>query len=155
MLRGVEVAAQTQFSMLPAPFDGLGASISATFIQGHSTLDGERIPLLEQPKHVYSITGFFQKGPWDASVSYVLNAAYLTDLDTDNSANDIFQGKFGRIDAKLSYAIGNRLKIFVEGVNLNDEPTSEFQGHSVTQATEYEYVGRTIYAGVSLGFGRK
>lgn len=151
-LRGIEVSGQTQLSMLPSPLDGLGASASATFIEGHSNLDGERIPLLQQPKHVYSLTGYYQKGPWDGSVSYVLNASFLTGRDSANPANNTVQGKFGRIDAKLSYAIRDRLKVFVEATNLNNEATSEFQGN-VRQAKEYEYVGRTIYVGVSLGFG--
>ena len=46
----------------------------------------------------------------------------------------------------------DNLKIFLEGVNLNDEPTSEFQGGIESQNTEFEYVGRTIYLGASWGF---
>ena len=62
------------------------------------------------------------------------------------------QGEFGRWDAKVTYAIRDNLKVFVEGVNLNNEPTTEFQGGREDWNTEHEYVGSTLYFGLSLGF---
>ena len=151
-LQGLELSAQTQFDYLPEPFDGLGASISATFIEGEVELPGGgTAPIQGQPETTYAFTAFYQKGPIDLSVSYAYNASFL-DADNTNPALRLNQGEFGRWDAKASYAITDDLKIFLEGVNLNDEPTSEFQGGKVNQNTEFEYVGRTIYVGASWGF---
>jgi TonB-dependent receptor len=151
-LKGIELTAQTQFDFLPAPFDGFGGSLAATFIDGKGkSADGTTTVLSGQPKSTYAATLFYQKGPVDASVSYSHNASYLTDL-ADDPTQRLDQGEYGRIDAKISYAINDRFKIFAEGVNLNDEPTTEFQGGSKAQSTEYEYVGRTFYVGASFGF---
>jgi TonB-dependent receptor len=151
-LQGFEIAAQTQFEFLPAPFDGLGFSAAATFIEGEVTnQDGSKSPLQGQPEETYAFTGFYQKGPIDISISYAYNASYLTDFNTDPNFN-LDQGEFGRWDAKISYAFNDNFKMFLEGVNLNDEPTSEFQGGNENWNTEYEYVGRTIYLGASWGF---
>ncbi|MBI1360959.1 MAG: TonB-dependent receptor [Alphaproteobacteria bacterium] len=151
-LKGLELTAQTQFSFLPAPFDGLGVSAAATFVDGESKLiGGGTEPLTGQPKRTYSLTGFYQKGPIDASISYSYNASYLTDNNSDPTQR-LDQGEFGRLDAKVSYSLNNHLKIFLEGVNLNDEPTTEFQGGVERRNTEYEYVGRSVYLGASWGF---
>jgi len=151
-LQGLELSAQTQFDFLPEPLDGLGASLSATFIEGEVDLPGGgTAPIQGQPETTYAFTAFYQKGPIDISVSYAYNASFL-DADNANPALRLNQGEFGRWDAKASYAITDDFKIFFEGVNLNDEPTSEFQGGVVNQNTEFEYVGRTIYVGASWGF---
>lgn len=151
-LKGIELLGQTQFSFLPSPFDGLGASASATFLDGETELPTGTVPLQGQADNTYAFTVFYQKGPLDATVSYAYNNSYLTDF---NPAPDLVldQGAFGRWDARVSYELFDNVKIFAEGVNLNNEPTTEFQGGRENWNTEYEYVGRTFYFGVSVGFG--
>lgn len=151
-LKGVEVLGQTQFSFLPSPFDGLGASASATFLDGETELPSGTVPLTGQADSTYAFTIFYQKGPLDATVSYAYNNSYLTDFNPDPDLV-LDQGAFGRWDARISYELFDNVKIFAEGVNLNNEPTSEFQGGRDNWNTEYEYVGRTFYFGVSIGFG--
>ena len=152
-LKGIELLAQTQFNFLPSPFDGFGASASATFLDGENKFPtGEVRPLTGQPDKTYAFTVFYQKGGLDATVSYAYNASYLTDFNP-NPDLVLDQGKFGRWDARVSYELFDNVKVFAEGVNLNNEPTSEFQGGRDNWNTEYEYVGRTFYFGVSVGFG--
>lgn len=151
-LSGVELNAQSQFAFLPGLLSGLGASGTVTLIDGEVELaDGRTAPIVGQAETSYAFTLFYQLGPVDASVSYAYNDSYLTD-DSDDPNLRLDQGEFGRWDAKVSYAVNDRLKVFLEGVNLNDEPTTEFQGGRVNWNTEYEYVGRTIYLGLSWGF---
>jgi hypothetical protein len=151
-IRGIELSGQAQFVFLPSPLDGFGASASATFLKGRTKLtDGREIPVQEQPTRTYAFSLFFQKWGVDASVSYKWNRSYLTDLNDDPDLN-LDQGAFGRWDARISYAITPRIRIFAEGVNLNNEPTSEFQGGTKLRNTQYEYVGRTYYLGLSAGF---
>lgn len=151
-LKGLELNAQTQFTFLPGWLDGLGASATFTLVDGEVELaDGTTAPLEGQAEQTYAFTAFYQKGPFDLSASYAYNDSYLTDNNADPDFR-LDQGSFGRWDAKASYAINDRLKIFAEGVNLNDEPTSEFQGGNEAYNTEYEYVGRTFYIGASFGF---
>lgn len=150
-LKGVELLGQTQLDFLPAPFDGFGVSASLTRLDGETKLPTGAIPLVGQPESTYAFSLFYQNDRIDASVSYAYNDSFLTDLNSDPDLN-LDQGEFGRWDAKLTYSIGDNFKVFVEGVNLNDEPTSEFQGGRSDWNTEYEWVGRTYYMGVSYGF---
>ncbi len=150
-LKGFELNAQTQLDFLPSPFDGFGVSATATWIEGEVTVNGVTGPLEGQPESTYDFTVFYQNGKIDASVSYSYNASYLTDNNADPDFR-LDQGEFGRWDAKVLYSLNERAKLFLEGVNLNDEPTTEFQGGRSNWNTEYEYVGRTIYIGASYGF---
>ncbi len=151
ILRGVEINLQTQFAQLPAPLDGLGAGASVTFLGGDTTLPSGTAPLQGRPEQTIAVTVYYQRGGLDASVSYSYNGAYLTTYAGDPS-RALDQGAFGRIDARFAYALTPAAKLFVEGVNLNNEPTTEFQGGVERWNTEYEYVGRTINAGVSVAF---
>lgn len=150
-LKGIELMGQTQLDFLPGPFDGLGVSASLSRLDGETKLPTGNTPLVGQPESSYAFSLFYQNDRIDASVSYTYNDSFLTDL---NSNPDLVldQGEFGRWDARLSYSFNDRLKFFVEGVNLNDEPTSEFQGGRSNWNTEYEWVGSTYYMGVSYGF---
>lgn len=151
-LQGLELNAQTQFSFLPGWLDGFGASATLTLVDGEVELaDGTTAPLEGQAEQTYAFTAFYQKGPFDLSASYAYNDSYLTDNNADPNFR-LDQGSFGRWDAKATYAINDRFKVFAEGVNLNDEPTSEFQGGNEAYNTEFEYVGRTFYLGASFGF---
>lgn len=154
-LQGIELNAQTQFTMLPSPLDGLGASISATYIDAEVEIERndskEKLPLPGQAETSYNLSLFYQKGSIDAALSYAYNDSFLTDINGSRE-EDLDQGEFGRWDFKLAWAARDKLKVFFEAVNLNNEPTTEFQGGINKQNTEYEYVGRSVYLGVSYGF---
>jgi len=154
-LLGFELNAQTQFTALPAPFDGLGASFSSTFIDAEVDIERngvtETLPLPGQAETSYNFSLFYQKHSLDMALSYAYNDSFLTDIGGSREV-DLDQGEFGRWDFKATWEAREKLKVFVEALNLNNEPTTEFQGGVVRQNTEFEYVGRTVYVGFSWGF---
>lgn len=150
-LKGFEFLGQTQLSFLPAPLNDLGVSATITSLDGETDLPSGTIPLIGQPESTYAFSMFYQNGKLDAAINYAYNDSFLTDLNDDPDLV-LDQGEFGRLDARIAYSVNDSLKIFLEGVNLNDEPTSEFQGGRSNWNTEYEYVGRTYYLGMSYGF---
>ena len=152
-LKGLELIAQTQFDpVLPDALDGIGISASATFLDGETVVNGQTLPLLNQAEQTYSVTAFYQNHGFDASISYAFNDSFLTDVNLADPSVNLDQGEFGRWDASISYEIRDGFKVFAEAVNINNEPTSEFQGGDERQRTEWEYVGSSIYLGFNLGF---
>lgn len=151
-VKGVEISFVDQFDFLPAPFDGLGMAGSVTFLDSEIDIERggviETLPLLEQSDRSITLTGYYQKGPWDLAVTYNHNQNFLTDFGATR-ALDLDQGAFGRIDFRGQYSITENMKLFVEGINLSNEPTTEFQGGIKRQNTEFEFTGRTIFLGVS------
>ena len=152
---GLELSLQHQFEWLPEPFNGLGFSASWTKLDASffdSDLNANRA-LEDQPEESQSYTLFYQYGPLDLALTYNYNEAFLTDLeDFTDASDDLYQGEFGRFDLRASYRFSDSLTLFFEGVNLNNEPTSEFQGGRKSQNTEFEYVGSTYYLGANYQF---
>ena len=125
-LKGLELIAQTQFDrFLPEALAGIGVSATAAFLDGKTEENGKTLPLLNPGG---------------------------TDMNLDEPDLNLNQGEFGRGGTKVTYSIRDNLKVFFEGVNLNNEPATEFQGGRVNWNTEHEYVGCTFYFGVSYGF---
>ncbi|WP_295802224.1 TonB-dependent receptor [uncultured Microbulbifer sp.] len=152
---GYEFNIQHQFSKLPAPFNGLGASYSFTAIDAtffDSNLGIER-KLEGQPEEIQSFTAFYENYGFYAGFTYNYNASFLTDINAlDDVSDDVEQGEFGRWDFRASYAATKQLSVYLDINNLNNEPTTEFQGGNESWNTEYEYVGSTYYLGASYTF---
>ncbi len=156
-VQGVELTFADQFDFLPGALNGLGFGGSLTFIDsGVQVARGTevlRLPLLQQADTLTSATVYYQKGKWDLSGTYKYNSNFLTDYG-DSRALDLDQGGFGRFDFRAQYELAPDVNLIFSGINLNDEPTTEFQGGIPTQITEYEYTGRTYFLGVSAKLGR-
>ena len=154
-ISGYELNLQHQFSGLPAPLDGLGASYSYTDIDAtffDSNLGVNR-KLEGQPEEIQSLTLFFENYGFYAGLTYNYNASFLTDLNSlDDTFDDVDQGEFGRWDFRASYAATDNFSVYLDINNLNNEPTTEFQGGDERLNTEYEYVGSTYYLGATYAF---
>lgn len=154
-IKGVEFGFVDQFQFLPAPIDGLGFAGSVTLIDSEIDIDRggvvETLPLLEQADYSISATLFYQKGPWDIAATWNRNDNFLTDFGPTREF-DLDQGAFERIDVRAQYSLNENLKVFLEGVNLNNEPTTEFQGGIARRNTEFEFTGRTLSFGVTSRF---
>lgn len=149
---GVEFNVQVPFTFLPQPFDGLGFSANAAFIDGHGRgvpgrLDKVMLPL--QSKRVATAQLFYEKSGFAARVAYSMRSKYLLALGT-TAAGDNIVANFHQIDARVSYTYGPAT-VFLEGSNLNDEPYRIYLGTKdrVIENERYDYSLRT---GVQLAF---
>ena len=159
-ITGTEVSWVQSLSMLPAPFDGLGFSLNATFVEGESTFPtlnlttgakGTRtenfIPL--QPKRVYNAQVYWEKYGFTARVAlnyigeYVREVGGLAGAVTNNDAT--------RIDVQFSYRINRHWTVFVEGKNLSEE-VKAWYNNTPARPEEYEYSGWNAAGGVRFRF---
>jgi len=144
---GVEVSGQYTFSMLPAPFDGLGvqANYSNTKI---SNPDSHSI--------TYNLIGIYEKGPIQARVAYNwLNAQDLTrntvTVNGNSVQNDEFQAAYGQLDASIQYSIATNYFLYAQVLNLNDEKSIKYWG-TPDRIEDYEGYGRRYGVGVRVRF---
>ncbi|WP_233267285.1 TonB-dependent receptor [Paraglaciecola sp. L3A3] len=150
---GLEFNVQHQFSSLPKPFDGLGATYSYTSIDAEffDSEIGDSRKLEDQPEEIQSFTLFFENTALYLGLTYNYNASFLTDTnDLSDLSDDADQGEFGRWDFRASYNVNDNFTVYFDANNINDEPTTEFQGGNQAWNTEYEYVGKTYYIGCYL-----
>lgn len=152
-VKGVEFNLQSQFGFLPAPFDGFGASLGAAFIDSEAKGIFGRTgsaPLFLQSDRVVSAQLFYEKYGVAGRLAYSYRSKYLDEVGA-NPSKDIYVDDFGQIDARLSYAFRNRLSVFVEGANLNDEPWHRYVGKP-NQLVENEKYGWSARLGVEFKY---
>ncbi len=151
-LRGFELNFQKQLAFLPGVLSGLGVTMSYAYIDSETQVAGRDgdFPLLNQPDWTRSFALTYQKGPIQAALSIDESDSFLTSLE-GNSELDLFEGAYGRVDFKASYAF-DAYSIFLEWQNINNEPSIEFQGGDERQLTRFEEYGETLYLGFNARF---
>ncbi|HRE81681.1 MAG TPA: TonB-dependent receptor [Opitutaceae bacterium] len=159
-IKGTELTWMQSLSKLPAPFDGFGFSLNATFIEGESefpTLNvttGVRGTRTEnfvpsQPKRVYNAQVYWEKYGFTARVAmnyideFVREVGGLAGQVTNNDAT--------RWDAQLSYQINRNLTVFIEGKNLSEE-LKRWYNNTPNRPEELEYSGWNGAGGIRYRF---
>jgi TonB-dependent receptor len=159
-LKGLELAYQQNFTFLPKPFDGLGITASFTRItqkqQGFNFVltNGDVITLQSVPKYTYSVTAFYEKGPFSIRGSYNFRAKtpFLSQTNTGNNEAGYFAEQ-GYLDATVSYKINRLVELRVDALNIANENTYNFfenpeQPNGRTHRDNSYFNGTTIAVGI-------
>ena len=147
-LFGIEANLVTRFTFLPAPFDGLGVSANATYVDSSVTVPGredEDIPFFRQSDWIAGGALFYEKGPFEARVAISYRDDYIVNIGS-SIASDIYNKSRFVLDARTSYRILEQVEVFVSASNLTDETLSFYQ------TTPDQTYSRQIY-GINADFG--
>jgi len=130
-ITGLELNYQQFLTFLPAPFDGLGLNLNYTLTDSSATLftRADKLPFFKQSDEIGNVALLFEKHGFEARVAMSFNSPYLTAVGA-GAATDIYTDRRRPIDAKLSYRINKNVRVFVEFLNLNEEPLNEYTGVS-------------------------
>lgn len=144
-LTGVELAAQGQFSFLPAPFDKLGMVANYTYVDADEALTGIS-------NTSYNATLYYETARWGArgSMSH-RNRWYTGNSDSVMSASTRgFQGST-YVDASAFLNVSSALQLTLNAINLTNVKDTQFWGQN-----EYLYnqnqSGATYMVGLSYKF---
>ena len=144
------------------PF-GLGVTATATFATSKLELDRTGVGLqsagIQGVSDVsYSITPFFESGPFEINLSYTYRSDYMTDagavvtsLPSPEDVVPYYQKGFGIVDLGASYQIKPNVEMFVQAVNLFDQRQVSFAG-TEQDVSEIHTFGRTVNFGVRAKF---
>ncbi len=158
-IQGLELSFQTDFTMLPAPFDKLGVQTNYTYadgefffenIQGGTTSQNKPFPGLSE--HTSNITLYYETDVWGARLSSVYRSDYITDGDgvsTDSDETGFHATT--NVDFSAFYQVNENLKLTLEGINLTDEAEEQYTD-SADRIYNVTTSGRTYYAGFSYKF---
>ena len=151
-IKGFEAQYQQQFSFLPWPLNGLGASASITIVDSSISVPGraDKLPFIGQADTTYSITGFYQLGPFEAVLSYDWADDILVDVGGDTDS-DIYDENYGRLDLRTIYRVNDNINVFLDVLNINNEALGEFQGRK-TWITRKEVYGITGTMGATFSW---
>lgn len=159
-LKGLEIAYQQNFTFLPAPFDGLGITSSFTVIdQTQKGFDfvlknGDIIKIKSVPDYTYSITGYYEKGPFSIRGSYNYRAK-TGQVPVQNNGTDLagYLAAQGYLDATIAYKINDLFEIRVDALNITNENSYNYfvnpqNPNGFTERDNSYFNGRTFSFGV-------
>ena len=159
---GVELAFQNQLRALPAPFDGLGlyANYTSTVLclaplptDSDATLperaeDNLRLP--GQARHVGNFAVWYEKGGFSARASLNFRGRALFEV-ADDAAEDIFLDANHQLDLTISQALTSNLRLFVNVLNLTDQPLRFYEG-SPDRPIQEEYYSWWMSFGARVSY---
>jgi TonB-dependent receptor len=149
---GVEAAAQTNFTFLPAPFDKLGMSANLTLLDSNAPNKGVEGPIPGLSNTNANATLYYETKRWGIRGSMNYRSSYLrTAYDGKNAASeDGFDGTV-YVDAAAFFNVTDRVRLTLDAINLTNE--TEVQYNSIYHRLHNETrSGTTVFAGIGVKF---
>lgn len=152
-IRGLEFAYTQNFSMLPAPWSGLGTNISYAYTEsevekitsfGGATVD---LPLDGLSKHVISATLYFDYDNFATRINARSRSKFVSEQIAVNEQTVYFDGETVW-DYQASYAFSEEGTVLFQINNLTDQPTKSYFG-TTQQTGTIQFFGRQFFLGLS------
>jgi TonB-dependent receptor len=141
-VNGIEAGFQTAFTFLPAPYNGFGALVNATYQdadgyknQNPVTLEWMPFPGLSKTSYNYSL--YFENERFSARASYNWRQKWLVNPLGRGSLPE-YTEDFGSLDGSISVTIIPDVTVFLEAINLLDDDRIEHN-------SPYRRIGNETY----------
>ncbi len=123
-LTGIELAAQGQFSFLPAPLDNLGAVANFTYVDADEEITGIS-------KTSYNFTLFYETDVWGMRGSLSHRSRWYTGhSDSVMSASTRGFEATTYVDASAFYNVTDELQVSLNAINLTNQKDTQFWGQN-------------------------
>jgi iron complex outermembrane receptor protein len=144
-LTGVELAAQSQFSFLPAPFDNLGMVANYTYVDTPPELTGIS-------KTSYNVTLYYETDRWGLRGSLNHRARWYSGRNDDvmSASTRGFEGST-YVDAAAFFNVTDKLQVSLDAVNLTNQKDTQFWGQDRYLYNQTQS-GTTYMMGLSYKF---
>jgi TonB-dependent receptor len=152
-LLGVELNWEQQFVNLPAPWDGLGAAVNFTYVDSEVDVFGREsddLSFFRQPDTIGNAALFYTIGRFETRLAVTYRDGYLEGIGGDVT-EDVYFAEHTQVDLKMTYDATDKLSIFGEVQNINDESRGEYQGVSSRLFAD-EIYSWTALLGVTYAF---
>jgi TonB-dependent receptor len=129
-LTGIEVAYQNRFSKLPSPWDGLGLFFNYTFTDSEADYSFRSSSRLQgQAEQVGNLALSYEKFGFSGVISANYNSKYILEV-AEEAIEDLWLDEHLQIDFRARYQFSDAWSLFLELVNLTDEPYRVYEGVS-------------------------
>jgi iron complex outermembrane receptor protein len=159
-IMGVEGTASLPFKVFSETLDGFGIFASGSYTHsevkyGSNPTDVVTLPGLS--KWVASGTAYYEKGGFQARVSYRYRSSFLGEVAGLSAAPTFRTAKAeGILDAQIGYEFKSGpltgLSVLLQGKNLTDQPFVTYQNDDKRQVIDYQRYGRDYYLGLTYKF---
>ncbi|MCK0127355.1 TonB-dependent receptor [Erythrobacter sp. F6033] len=169
---GIEVTAAHRFSYLPAPLDGLGFKLSYNYADSNfefeddtlgaiTTVDVNNVQttsnglippsnLFGFSEHVFSGQVYYEIGDFDFQGVYKYRSDYFQQF-VSTPGRVRYVDDVGVFEARMSYELNSNVRFSVEGINLFNEPRTNFRG-APDDFGAIQVYGPRYFAGVRVKF---
>ncbi len=154
-VNGIELDYQHALTFLPAPFDGLGYTLTYTYSDSTTpdvdALTGKTLPIPFASKDSANAILYYEKGPFSARVAYNYRSAFLVVQQAATSGGSLWNDARGQWDASAAYKINDRYRITLEANNIGKDINSFYVGNKTRINNSFQD-DRRIYLGVAATF---
>ncbi len=150
-LKGIEIQYQQPFTFLPGVLKNFGFLGNLTLLDSEVNYGTLAAPLRDQLTGLsqtgFNTTLYYEDSKFSARVSGAYRSDFLT-LVPGRNGNDIegTRATFN-VDASMSYAINDKIRVTIEGINLTDEVRPQFVDSVGDRPVTYHRTGRTVLVG--------
>lgn len=150
-LKGIEIQYQQPFTFLPGVLKNFGFLGNLTLLDSEVNYGTLATPLRDQLTGLsqtgFNTTLYYEDSKFSARVSGAYRSDFLT-LVPGRNGNDIegTRATFN-VDASMSYAINDKIRVTIEGINLTDEVRPQFVDSVGDRPVTYHRTGRTVLVG--------
>lgn len=150
-LKGIEIQYQQPFTFLPGVLKNFGFLGNLTLLDSEVNYGTANNPLRDQltglSKTGFNTTLYYEDKKFSARVSGAYRSDFLT-LVPGRNGNDIegTRATFN-VDAAMSYAITDKIRVTLEGINLTDEIRPQFADSIGDRPVTFHRTGRTVLVG--------
>jgi iron complex outermembrane receptor protein len=154
-LTGYEANYQQSLDFLPGALSHLGVLLNYTYVK--STIDYRNAAgavvatadLTNLSRNAYNATLYYEDDRFTARVSAAYRDSYLSRVPGQEAGTDADgYNETLNIDASFQYTLNEHLKLSLEGVNLTDEYSDQFNDTAANRISVYHHTGREILMGV-------
>ena len=139
-LLGLEAAYQQKFHKLASPWDGLGLYVNYTWSKSDADYpDRPSTNLQGQAENVGNLALSYEKYGFTTRISANYNSEYILAVG-EESAEDIWLDSHLQFDFLARYQITEKFSVFLEWINIGDEPYRVYEG-SPDRPRQEEYYG--------------
>lgn len=150
-LWGVELAFSNQLRFLPGPLDGTGVYTNYTFTDSDARIAGRPDgPLPGQARHSGNFAVFYEKYGFSGRLSLNYHGRYIEEVG-EETTRDIFFDSHSQWDLSVSQRINRRLRLFLDIINMTNEPLRRFEGFR-NRPVQEEFYRWWATAGVKIDF---
>lgn len=169
---GIEVTAAHRFSYLPAPLDGLGFKVSYNYSDSNfefedtalgaiTSFDNNNVSTVSNglivpsnlfgfSKHVLSAQAYYEIGGFSAQGVYKYRSNYFQQF-VSTPGRVRYVDDVSVFEARISYKLTDNVKLTIEGINLFNEPRTNFRG-APDDFGAIQVYGPRYFAGVQFKF---
>jgi TonB-dependent receptor len=164
-LYGIELTFDRKFNFLDGFWNGFGVNSNIAWFDSEATLltqnrVGEKVSLFKQPDKTANLSIYYEKYGVFARLSYNLRGTYLNSVSGGTNllrdlermgdplnAMDIHVDETARLDFTFRYSVTPNLQLFVEAINLTNEPEFRYRGDP-SRPMSREYTERLVTVGL-------